>query len=139
MSAADDVRDGRHGVEWVRRRRRLKAAVGIARIELVCAPSVWSAMLTRCARRYGTAHFAEGMQQLADAGLVRVELSGLELSELMDVAARRGRWWSREDSPGRAMCRAVYGAAAAIVDEVGPGRLGAVTIPPIALCAGAHP
>jgi hypothetical protein len=125
-------------MEWVRRRRRLSVAAGIARIELVCAPSVWSAMLTRCARRYGTVHFAEGMQQPAGAGLVRVELSGLELSELMDVAARRGRWW-REDPPGRALCRTVYGAAAAIVDEVGPGRLDGVTIPPITLSAGARP
>ncbi|MER5615446.1 hypothetical protein ACFYY1_30080 [Streptomyces sp. NPDC001890] len=126
-------------MEWVRRRRRLNVAAGIARIELVCAPSVWSAMLTRCTRRYGTVHFAEGMQQPVGAGLVRVELSGLELSELMDVAARRGRWWSREDPPGRALCRTAYRAAAAVVDQVGPGRLDAVTIPPITLSAVARP
>lgn len=108
------------GMEWVRRRRRLNVAAGIARIELVCAPSVWSAMLSRCARRYGTVHFAEGMQQTAGAGLVRVEMSGVELSELMDVAGRRGRLWGREDPPGRALCRAVYRVAVAVVDQLGP-------------------
>ncbi|MCX4826416.1 hypothetical protein OG883_43030 [Streptomyces sp. NBC_01142] len=81
-------------MEWVRRRRRLNVAAGIARIELVCAPSVWSAMLIRCARRYGTVHFAEGMQQPAGTGLVRVALSGLELSELMD--------WRLEKAVGEA-------------------------------------
>ncbi|MGW3929607.1 hypothetical protein ACWECC_16100 [Streptomyces microflavus] len=126
-------------MEWVRRRRRLRIAAGIARIELVCAPTVWSAVLTRCARRYGTVHFAADMQQPAGAELVRVKLSGLELSELLDVTARTGRWWSREDPPGRALCRTVYRAAATIVDELGPGRLEDVTIPPITLAAGAHP
>lgn len=120
----------------MRSRRRLDVAAGIARIELVCAPSVWSAMLARCAGRYGTVHFAEGMQQPAGAGLVRVELSGVELSELMDVAARGCRWWSREDAPGRALCRIVYRAAAAVVDQLGRGRIAGVTIPPITLTAG---
>lgn len=126
-------------MEWVRRRRRLNVAAGIARIELVCASPVWSAMVTRCARRYGTVHFAEGTQQPAGSGLVRVQMSGVELSELMDVAARRGRWWSREDPPGRALCRAVYRAASAVVDALDPGHDAEMTIPPIALTAGARP
>ncbi|WP_435058035.1 hypothetical protein [Streptomyces sp. bgisy060] len=125
-------------MEWMRRRRRLDAAAGIARVELLCAPSVWTSLLTRCARRYGTTHFADGMQQSAGAGLVRVELSGLELAELMDVAARRGRWWSREDPPGRALCRAVYQAAAASVDQLVTGQSGKA-IPTITLTAGARP
>lgn len=135
--AAAEIQDEGRVMGWMRRRRRLNVAAGIARIELVCAPSVWSAMLTRCARRYGTVHFAEGMQQPAGTGLVFVELSGVQLSELMDVAARRGRWWSREDPPGRALCRAVYRAASAVVDELGPGYDTCVTIPPITLSAGA--
>ena len=125
-------------MEWMRRRRRLDVASGIARIELLCTPSVWASLLNRCAHRYGTAHFADGTQQPAGAGLVRVTLSGLELAELMDVAARRGRWWSREDRPGRALCRTVYRAAAASVDQLGPDHAD-TAIPPITLTAGARP
>ncbi|MFJ9580792.1 hypothetical protein ACIRQF_30930 [Streptomyces sp. NPDC101191] len=126
-------------MDWVRRRRRLNVAAGIARIELVCAPSVWSAMVARCSRRHGTVHFSEDMQQRAGAGLVCVALSGVELSELMDVAARRARWWSREDPPGRALCRSVYRAAVAVVDELGTGHRAGVPIPSITLSAGASP
>jgi hypothetical protein len=43
------------------------------------------------------------------------------------------------DSPGRALCRAVYQAAAAVVDQLGPGHDTCVTIPPIILATGAHP
>ncbi|MFI5864709.1 hypothetical protein [Streptomyces sp. NPDC051546] len=125
-------------MEWVRRRRRLNAAAGIARIELLCPPSVWSAMLTRCARRYGSVHFAEGMQQPVGADLVRVELSGLELAELMDVAGSRGRWWSREDPPGRAVCRAIYAAAASVVDGLGSNCVRDTAIPPVTLTRGAR-
>ncbi|WP_276112784.1 hypothetical protein [Streptomyces tropicalis] len=130
-------RTERYAMEWMRRRRRLDVAAGIARIELLCAPSVWASLLTRCARRYGTAHFANGLQQPAGAGLVRVELSGLELAELMDVAARRGRWWSLEDPPGRALCRSVYQAAAASIDQLGPVEAD-TAVPPITLTAGAR-
>ncbi|WP_246096723.1 hypothetical protein [Streptomyces botrytidirepellens] len=66
-----------------------------------------------------------------------MELSGVELAELMDVAARRGRWW-REDPPGRALWRRVYWAATAVVDELGPGHGQGVTVPSITLAAGAH-
>lgn len=126
-------------MEWVRRRRRLNVAAGIARIELVCAPSVWSAMVARCARRYGTVHFAEGMQQPAGTGLVCVELSGVELSELMDVAARRAHRWNREDPAGRALCRSVYRAAVAVVEELGTDHNAGVPIPSITLSTGASP
>ncbi|MEU1076467.1 MULTISPECIES: hypothetical protein [unclassified Streptomyces] len=125
-------------MEWTRRRRRLDVALGITRIELLCAPSVWASLLTRCARRYGTVHFADGMQRLAGAGLVRVELSGLQLAELMDVAARRGRWWSREDPPGRALCRTVYQAVAASIDQLGPDCAESA-IAPITLTTGTSP
>ncbi|WP_331732403.1 hypothetical protein OG613_47940 (plasmid) [Streptomyces sp. NBC_00015] len=124
---------------WGRRRRRLRAVAGIARIELVCSSSAWPAIRTRCARRYGSAHFAEGMQQPAGPGLVRVELSGVELSELMDVAARRSRWCSREDPPGRALWQSVYRAAASVADKLGPDRDTELAIPPITLTVGALP
>jgi hypothetical protein len=117
----------------------LNAAAGIARVELICAPSAWSAMLTRCASRYGTVHFADARQQPAGTGLVRVELSGVELSELMDVSARRGRWWSGEDPPGRALCRAVYRAAAAVVDELDAAPARDAVLPPITLAEGVRP
>lgn len=120
-------------MEWVRRRRRLQAAAGIVRVELVCAASVWSAMSLRCARRYGVARFAEDMQRQAGAGVVRVELSGLELSELMDVAARGSRWWSRGGPADRALCCTVYRAAASAVDEVGSSRGEGVRILPVPL------
>lgn len=126
-------------MKWPLRRRRMNIAAGIARIDLVCAPSVWSSLHTRCARQHGAVHFAEDMQQPAGAGLVRVRLSGLELSELLDVTARRGRWWSQEAPPGRALCRAVYRATTVFVDELDPGH-GDGAIPPIKLTAGAlHP
>lgn len=123
-------------MKWPPRRRRLSVAAGIARMDLVCASSVWSSLLNRCVRQPGAVHFFEGMQQPAGAGLVRVRLSGLELSELLDVTARRGRW---EDLPGRALCRAVYRAAAVVIDELDPGH-GHGAIPPIKHTAGAlHP
>lgn len=126
-------------MEWVRRRRRLRAVAGIARVELVCAPSAWSAMLTRCVRRFGTVHFSDARQQPAGAGLVRVELSGVALLELMDVSARRGRWWSGEDPSGRALCRAVYRAAATVVDELDAAPARDAVLPPITLAEGVRP
>ncbi|MEU5199036.1 hypothetical protein AB0G86_34200 [Streptomyces scabiei] len=99
-------------MEWVRRSRRLNVAAGIAQIDLVCAPSVWSAMLTRCARRYGTVHFPEGLAQPAGAGLVRVTM------------------------PDRALCRAVYRAAVASSTIWAPGHDADMAIQPITLTAG---
>ncbi|MFF8880765.1 hypothetical protein [Streptomyces flaveolus] len=78
------------------------------------------------------------MQQPDGTGLVRVELSELQLAELMDVTARRGRCWRREDPPGRALCRTVYRAVAASVDQLGPDHTD-TTIPPITLTVGARP
>ncbi|MFH0246006.1 hypothetical protein ACGRHY_27140 [Streptomyces sp. HK10] len=125
------------GLGGTRRRRRLDVTAGIVRIELLCAPSVWASLFTRCAHRYGTAHFADGMERPDGTGLARVKLSGLEIAELMDVAARRGRWWSRENPPGRALCRTIYRAATS-VDRLGPGHADRA-VPPITFTVGARP
>ncbi|MGP3950878.1 hypothetical protein [Streptomyces sp. 7N604] len=103
----------------------------------MCAPSVWSALVIRCAKRYGQAHFQDSMGDVADDGLVTVVLAGVELSELVETMYQGSRWWSREDAAGRALCRTVYEAVAAVLDQVDLREYPAPWVPPIVISAGA--
>jgi len=119
------------------RRARLRTAAGIAQVRLVCASSAWFSLRVRCARRFGAQHFHEHMETVGDDGLVTVALAGLELSELVAVVSRGSRWWSFDDAPGRALCHAVYKAAAAVLDQVDPWDDPTAHVPAITLTAGA--
>lgn len=90
-------------------------------------------------RRYGSVQFAEGMGQPAGADLVRVMLSRIEPSELLDVAGRRGRWWSLEDPPPARFAAPSTRPRPPCSTSSAPATPRTMKISPITLTAGGTP
>jgi hypothetical protein len=103
---------------WKRKRERLVKASGIARIDLVCAPYTWQEIQVRCAKWFGDVAFPKDGHAATAEGLLRVELTGPQLAQLMERMAGATALVGMESAAGKALCRRVYDAAAAVVDDI---------------------